>query len=210
MKLNYPKQFALLLGKPILMHTIAKFYGYDNEMGIIVTLPENSIEQWQELCLKYKFDIPHKIVAGGKTRYHSIKNALNAIPEKASLIAVHDGVRPLLSTNLIRATFSEAEQYGSAIPVMPLSFSVRQILPDGQSVSIDRSLYREVQTPQIFKSEIIRDAYSLDYEQSITDDASLVEKAGYKIHLTEGEANNIKITQPSDIIMAEAILKSEA
>ncbi len=205
MNAELPKQFMQINGKPILMHTIQAFYNYNSSINIIVVLPKNQHEYWAEQIDKHQFTIPHKLAEGGKERFFSVKNALNLI-NTDGLIAVHDGVRPLISQQTIANCFTSAEKVGSAIPVVPISSSVRYI--DGeQSKSVDRTKYVEVQTPQVFKSEWIKKAYNQPFSTHFTDDASVVEECGYKVSLVEGNVENIKITYPKDTLIAEVLLK---
>ena len=206
MESDLPKQFMLLGGKPILMQTISCFYNFDNNIDIIITLPNAEIERWQNLCSKYSFTTKHTVVNGGKTRFHSVKNALAEIKE-LSLVAIHDGVRPLVSKATIEHCFADAEHTGAAIPVIECFESLRQIV-DGGNISAVRDLYRLVQTPQVFLSEILLKAYNQLYQPQFTDDASVVEHNGHTISLVNGNRENIKITTPQDLIIAEALLKN--
>lgn len=205
MQTDIPKQFIEIKGKPILMYTLEVFRRYDAEMNLILVLPTVQINFWKALCKKYAFDTPHQIIAGGSTRFQSVKNGLDSILVPA-LIAVHDGVRPLVSTDSIARCFDKAEAFGTAIPVVDSVDSIRQITPEG-SQSVDRSLFKLVQTPQVFDSEILKKAYEQDFSQLFTDDASVVESVGIKIHLVEGNRENIKITTAFDLEMAEYLLK---
>lgn len=201
-----PKQFLKLAGKPIIMHTIEKFYKTFPAIEIIIALPENQIDFWKELCCKYTFTtIPHQLVNGGETRFHSVKNALILVKEK-SIVAIHDGVRPLVNSKTITTCFLEAEKKGNAIPVVPVVESLRYVNKE-QNEAVKRSCYRLVQTPQCFSSELILKAYQQDFDESFTDDASVVEKLGEKIHLVKGNAENVKITTAIDLIIAEALIK---
>ncbi len=204
---NVPKQFLELAGKPILMHTIEKFYQTFPQTKIILALPENQIDFWEELCYKYGFTkIPHQIVAGGKTRFHSVKNALVLVKE-TGIVAVHDGVRPLVSTATITNCFAQAEKSGAAIPVVDVVDSLRFVSKQEQTnKAVARSCYKNVQTPQCFKSELLLEAYEQDFDESFTDDASVVEKLGHSIELVQGNIENIKITSPIDLIVAEDLL----
>jgi 2-C-methyl-D-erythritol 4-phosphate cytidylyltransferase len=204
MKSDIPKQFLCLLGKPILMHTIEKFYSYDPTIEIRLVLPHQLIPVWNELCKKYNFVLQHSIFQGGETRFHSVKNGLSGI-NKTSLIAVHDAVRPLVSIETINNTFKIAKEKGSAIPVMPLTESIRELIGEN-SVSRKRDEYCSVQTPQVFQSEILLKSYNTEYDVSFTDDASVVEKAGYQIWLAHGNEENIKITTAIDLIISEALM----
>lgn len=203
-----PKQFLELAGKPILMHTIEKFRTTFQDIKIILALPENQFDFWEELCYKYGFtNIPHEIVPGGKTRFHSVKNALELVTEKG-IVAVHDGVRPLVSKETIINCFSEAEKHGNAIPVIDVVESLRHVSKqEGINKAVARSCYKIVQTPQCFTSESIKKAYQQEYNDHFTDDASVVEQLGQTIHLVDGNKENIKITSPADLKVAEAFLK---
>lgn len=201
-----PKQFIKLAGKPVLMHTINKFYHFDSKIKIVLVLPFDHIETWNRLCSEHRFTIAHEIVAGGDERFCSVKNGLGKIGD-ASLVAIHDGVRPLVSENVIAATFEAAQIYGGAIPVISPSESIRNKVGD-KSTPVDRNQFVLVQTPQVFKSELIKKAYELPYQEKFTDDATVFEAAGHTIHLVDGNAENIKITRPADLIFAEAILKN--
>ena len=200
-----PKQFLLLGGEPVLFHTIRRFHAFDQSAQLIVSLPAEWFSYWKELCEKHGFGISHELAAGGKERFHSIQNALQAA--KGALIAVHDGVRPFPALETIANCFSMAAEKGAAIPVTEVKESLREI-SGNESKAVIRSRYRLVQTPQVFRSEIIRKAYEQDYHEGITDDASLVESCGVKIELVIGNEHNIKITSPVDLQLAEIILES--
>lgn len=202
-----PKQFLLLSGLPVLMHTVKKFFGISGK--IIVTLPENHFSTWKKLCDVYEFAIPHEVVGGGESRFHSIKNALEKITDDDSLVAVHDGVRPSVSEKLIRKIFSEGEKNGNAVPFLLLSESIRRV--DGNENSYtDRKNFVSVQTPQCFGIASLRKAYAQKFSESFTDDATAVEAAtGEKIFLVEGEKQNIKITTMEDLIVAELFLSAQ-
>lgn len=200
-----PKQFLSLKGKPILLHTIERFYSYDSKMEIILVLPEEHIPFWQLLLGEHQVQIPHQLVIGGETRYHSIKNGLEETT--GELIAVHDGVRPFVSNDVISNAFLMAQEKGAAIPVLPIKESVRQISGE-TSVAVDRDLYKSVQTPQCFKSAILKGAYAGNYQPSFTDDASVVEAYGGEISMVHGNEENIKITTPFDLKMAEILVRA--
>lgn len=203
-----PKQFLNLKGQSILMRTIQAFGdGFD----VIVTLPEGQIDLWQELCRQHKFDVPHRVVPGGETRWHSVKNALDSIGDVdgVDVIAVHDGVRPMVTAEIINRTLEAARRDGAAIPVVALNDSVRQV--DGDSShALDRSSLRAVQTPQAFDARLLVDAYRQPYEPTFTDDASVVEKFGRQVTLVEGDPMNLKITRPMDLALAEYLLNHDA
>ena len=199
-----PKQFLLLNGKPLLYWTIEKFYQFDSQMQIIVSLPKDWMQFWENACEEYRISIPHILVEGGQERFHSIQNALKFAT--GDLIAIHDGVRPLVSINLIQNGFETAKLKGSAVPVVELKESIREV-SENSSKAVPRSNYRIVQTPQTFQKEIIEKAYQQEFNSTVTDDACLVESMGYNIELIEGEQQNIKITTPTDFALAEILLK---
>ncbi len=207
MGLKIPKQFFNLNGKPILAHTIEKFFNYDKNLEIIVVIPKNQVEFWKKIIIKNNFTIKHKIVHGGSERFFSVKNAVDTIKEK-SLIAVHDGVRPFVSMATLERSFKTAEIYGNAVPVIDLKDSLRKI-ENGNNFSRKRENYKLVQTPQIFQSEILKKAYSQNYKKEFTDDASLIENLKKKIFLTGGNKENIKITDKFDLIIAENLYKNK-
>jgi len=206
MQSDIPKQFIELQGKPILMYTLEAFYRYDASIQLILVLPSIQIIIWKELCKKHTFNLSHQIVHGGQTRYNSVKNGLKLI-QSSGLVAVHDGVRPFVSIETIGRCFDEAEKYGAAIPVIDLVDSIRQLTETG-SQSVDRTIYKLVQTPQVFDSEVLKKAYKQDFSSRFTDDASVVEASGEVIKLVEGNRENIKITTGFDLILAETLLKS--
>lgn len=203
-----PKQFLPIAGVPILMRTIHTFYYFDPETTLILVLPAEQQEYWHTLCKEYRFNIPITIVNGGETRYHSVKNALYAIHENG-LVAVHDGVRPFVSREVLAHAYTSAAEKGSAVPIIPLTDSIRKINSEGKSDACNRSDYRLVQTPQVFKSEWLLQAYECPYSPNFTDDASVVEQCGFDIHLVDGNIRNIKITTPFDLLLAEAFLKND-
>jgi 2-C-methyl-D-erythritol 4-phosphate cytidylyltransferase len=200
-----PKQFLELFGKPVLMHTIQVFHDFDPESKIILVLPEDQQQFWKGLCLKHSFSLIHQVVSGGKTRFHSVQNGLSLL-DGEGVVFIHDGVRPLVSKETLNRCLETAQKSGNAIPVLPVTESLRK-LEDGQNISVDRSQYFSVQTPQTFRSEQILEAFKQDFDLAFTDDASVAEKAGFSIHMVEGNRENIKITTPIDLIVAEALLK---
>lgn len=204
MQADIPKQFIELKSKPILMHTIEVFVKYDHHINIIVVLPENQMAVWKQMCKKYNFNITHQMVAGGVTRFDSVKNGLELAPDEG-LVAVHDGVRPLVSVQTIHRCFEKAERTGAAIPVVDIVESIRKV--DGNdNEAVDRNLYKAVQTPQVFDVQILKAAYRQDYVPTFTDDASVVEAFGHKISIVEGNKENIKITTPFDLEIGELFL----
>lgn len=201
-----PKQFMLLKGRPLLCWTIEAFHRYDPAMPIIAVLPAVQISVWRTLCIGHHFQVDHVVVAGGTERFHSVQNGLASVMHDG-LVAVHDGVRPLVSTELIDRCFRAAEGHGATIPVVPIASSVREV--DGDtSRSVDRSRLRAVQTPQCFRADLLRKAFEQPYEPAFTDEATLVERMGAKVHLVDGEEHNIKVTTPFDLRLAELHLSS--
>lgn len=200
-----PKQFAMLSGKPMLMHTIAAFSGYDSQMQIIVALPSEYISLWEDLCHEHGFAKKHTVVEGGKSRFESVKKSLAAVADSAGLIAVHDGARPLVSQKMIADGFSTAENCGTAIPTIAMTDSLRQLDRQGSHI-VDRESFVAVQTPQIFNLQLLRKAYDADFSPAFTDDASVVEFHGTSVTLYEGDIENLKVTHPIDLKIAELIL----
>lgn len=201
-----PKQFHLLNGRPVLFHTIQRFNQFDASIRIILVLPRKYFSFWKKLCRQHGLKTPHKLVAGGKERYFSVKNGLGRIKEN-SLVAIHDGVRPFVSSSAIERCFSMAAKKGNAIPVIPIAESIRRREKNGSS-SVNRNEFFIVQTPQCFWSEDLKKAYSHRYSAIFTDDATVVEKSGVKIHMVEGNLENIKITSPLSMKMAELVEKT--
>lgn len=203
-----PKQFVEIGGRPVLMHTLAKFYGCRPMAEIIVTLPADMLAYWGELCRRFAFGIPHRVVEGGATRFHSVANALGAAG--SGLIAVHDGVRPFVSEAVIEACFAAAEEHGAAVPVVELADSLRELTDaEGGSRAVDRSRFVRVQTPQTFRSELLKEAYRQPYRPEFTDEAAAVEALGASVVTVPGNAENIKITSPTDLLLAELILQKQ-
>lgn len=202
MKSDLPKQFLLIHNKPILMHTMDKF-AIDN-IEIILVLNVDFHEYWLKLCREYDFSIPHLLVNGGNNRFESVKNGLSKITSK-SIIAIHDAVRPLISSDKIRFAFEKAEELGNAVLSVVSRDSVRRIQGDTSSI-INRDEIHLIQTPQIFQSELLHKAYKERFRNEFTDDASVVERIGVKINLIEGEYTNIKITYPEDLKIATTLL----
>ncbi|MDR2840831.1 MAG: 2-C-methyl-D-erythritol 4-phosphate cytidylyltransferase [Paludibacter sp.] len=204
MKSLLPKQFLHLAGKAVLMHTIEKFFLYDNDIQIIIVLPKEYVDYWQKLCSSSGFGIKHSLVEGGKTRFESVKNALYSVPD-ANLVAVHDGVRPLVSDETITRCFAQAEISGAAIPVVDCVDSLRQISKT-ENIAVDREKYKLVQTPQVFSAKILKDAYNQNFTENFTDDAAVVESIDKKISLVAGNRENIKITTETDLKIAEILI----
>ncbi|MBK6409835.1 MAG: 2-C-methyl-D-erythritol 4-phosphate cytidylyltransferase [Flavobacteriales bacterium] len=198
-------QFMLVKGKPVLCHVISAFHLYDPAMQIIVVLPKEQIDSWRVLCIGHGFTIDHTVVAGGEERFHSVREGLKEVAHDG-LVAVHDGVRPLVSLGLIERCFAAAELHDAAIPVVPVSSSMRELTDEG-SRALDRSRLRIVQTPQCFQVELLRKAFKLPYDPAFTDEATLVERMGNLVRLVEGDERNIKVTTPDDLVIAAALLE---
>ena len=201
-----PKQFRMLGSLPVLGHTINLFAAAVRGIDITVVLPADKIDFWRNFAAR--FDIsPHKCAAGGEERFHSVRAGLAALSPAVDLVAVHDGVRPLATPELVRRCFDCAAANDTAVPVIALADSCRKVAADGSSAPADRSALRLVQTPQIFRAELLRAAYEHDYAAEFTDDATLVERAGVSVTLCEGERTNIKLTEPEDFAIAAAIIE---
>jgi len=199
-----PKQFLILKGMPILTFTIQQFAPFCK--NIIVSLPKDYHDFWADLQKKYSFSVPHILVAGGETRFESVKNAMKILPAEG-LVAIHDAVRPFVSKKLIEKCFSEADKYGNAVASLPMTESLRML--DGEnSKSVDRTLFYRIQTPQVFQCNEIKEAYKQNYNPTFTDDATVLESQGGHIHLVEGEEQNFKITTPMDLLLAESCTKN--
>jgi 2-C-methyl-D-erythritol 4-phosphate cytidylyltransferase len=204
-KSDVPKQFLEFAGKPVLLHTIEAFLRYSQDIKLVVVLPSDQLEAWEKLKQKHKFNKEITIVTGGLTRFQSVRNGLQHVPDNA-VVAIHDGVRPLVSRDIIATSFQLASAHGSAIASVPLKESIR-ISEKGKSKALDRSKFRMIQTPQTFDAAYIREAYNLPENTSLTDDASVAERAGQPIFLFEGSYDNIKITTPDDLLIAEVLQK---
>ena len=200
---SVPKQFLKINNDIILMKSIRAFYEYDSSIEIIIALPENQISQWGNLCAENDFTVKHTIVKGRQTRYHSVKNALEKTGN-SGIIAVHDGVRPLVSQTTIDMVYEIASINGNAIPYIDIVDSVR-FVDSGANKPVDRNKYKLIQTPQAFDCRIIKQAYKQEWEEFFTDDASIVEKSGTGINLVPGNIENIKITSKIDLKIAETL-----
>lgn len=200
---SVPKQFLPLQGVPVIMHTIRHFQLLTDT--IFVTLPKQWFAYWQELQEKYEFNIPHILIEGGNTRFESVKNAVSHLPEEG-LVAIHDAVRPFVTSSFIQSCFEYAESYGSAVMAVPVKDSLRMI-SGTKTKAVDRKDFFVVQTPQIFPCEIIKKAYEQVFQPFFTDDATLVEALGYEIELVQGNELNLKITTKEDLLLAEYIVK---
>jgi 2-C-methyl-D-erythritol 4-phosphate cytidylyltransferase len=199
------KQFLELGGRPVIATTVERFLALSFPVEIILVIPAAYKEFWKEYCFEHNMNFRHTLVSGGLTRFHSVKNALKYV-ERGGLVAVHDGVRPFVTREFIEELYDIADRERAVIPVLTPSESMRLINEDGSSCVTDRDRYLLVQTPQVFSSDILLDAYSRAYSPGFTDDASVVESTGIKIHLAEGKVTNIKLTRPEDMVLAKAIL----
>lgn len=200
-----PKQFLELSGLPILIRTITAFYRYSPDLNIVLVLPESEFEIWHTLCDKFNFDVPYTLIAGGKTRFDSVKNGLATIEN--GIVAIHDGVRPLITSESIKKAFDAANIHGSAVLSVPLKDSIRKF-ESGKNISALRSDFVTIQTPQLFKVKNLKKAFDVPYQELFTDDANVYQYAGNDIHLITGDYQNIKITTPEDMIIAEALLEN--
>lgn len=199
-----PKQFLPIGGKPVLMRTLEAFQAYDPAMEIILVLPAGQQDYWRSLCEEYAFLTPHFIANGGETRFQSVKNGLSLIAEDG-LVGVHDGVRPFVSREVIARCFSAAAEKKAVIPVVGVVETVRRLDGD-ESATVDREQYRLVQTPQVFSVSLLKKAYNQAYLPAFTDDASVVEAMGMPVFLVEGNRENIKLTTPFDLKVANALI----
>jgi len=206
MKNDIPKQFLFLKNKPILYYSINSFLDAYDDVEIILVLPEEHIGKGQEIVDGYFDATKIKITAGGRTRFHSVKNGLALVKDEA-IIFVHDGVRCLLTKDLIKKCYEAALELGNAIPAVDCSDSVRMLTSNGNKI-IDRKKIKLIQTPQTFHSKILLPAYAIDYKEQFTDEATVMEAFGLKVNLIEGEIDNIKITTPQDLILADLILEN--
>ena len=213
---DIPKQFLPIGGKPVLMRTLERFRAYSSALQIILVLPEAQQDYWRQLCEEYHFNIEHQIANGGQTRFHSVQNGLALVPDDAEgVVGVHDGVRPFPSIEVIRNCYETAREKKAVIPVIPVVETVRQLIDSDSQLSIlnsqlsktvPRDEYRLVQTPQAFDIQLLKAANRQPYNDGFTDDASVVESYGYAITLVEGTRENIKITTPYDLKIAEVLI----
>ncbi|MEX0968658.1 MAG: 2-C-methyl-D-erythritol 4-phosphate cytidylyltransferase [Bacteroidia bacterium] len=206
MNTDVPKQFLPIAGMPILMHTLKAFYDYDQRIQILIVMARQDWPMWENLCRQFKFPILAPLVSGGEERFHSVRNGINTLPGNADFVAIHDAVRPFVSPYLIHRAFKKARETGAAVPGTLISDSVRQNV-NGKWRAIDRNSLVAVQTPQVFEIGMLKTAYSQGYQERFTDDASVVEEAGYEITVIEGEQRNIKITTPEDLGLARAMTR---
>ncbi|WP_285008474.1 2-C-methyl-D-erythritol 4-phosphate cytidylyltransferase [Pedobacter faecalis] len=206
MQSKVAKQFLLLRGRPVMMYTIQAFYKCTLSPEIIVVLNRHQHHYWAELCRLHHFDIPHKVVEGGETRFHSVKNGLAHILEQG-VVAIHDAVRPLVSPELILRSYKQAEKKGNCVVAVSPTDSLRKLDEAEGSLAVNRNDFILVQTPQTFIVETHKDCYNIPYEEKFTDDATVAEHCGHAIHIAEGERENIKITYPEDLEIADIYLK---
>lgn len=204
---DIPKQFLPIAGKPVLMRTIERFHEYSEQLNIILVLPKDQQAYWHQLCEEYHFSIPHQIADGGDTRFQSSKNGLSMIPDDADgVVGIHDGVRPFVSVSVIDDCFETAREEYAALPVLPVTETLRYIDKNGGGRNVLRSDYRIVQTPQCFDISLAKQAFNQEYKESFTDDASVIESMGCQVAMVEGNRENIKITTPFDLKVAEVLL----
>lgn len=211
---DIPKQFLPIGGKPVLMRTLERFREYSDQLQIILVLPEAQQDYWRQLCKQYHFQVQYQLANGGETRFHSVQNGLALIPDDAQgVVGVHDGVRPFPNIDVIRDCYETARTAKAVIPVIPVVETVRkldltkcQTLCEVESITVPRGDYRLVQTPQTFDIQLLKAANRQSYNDGFTDDASVVESYGHAITLVEGNRENIKITTPYDMLVAEALI----
>lgn len=201
---DIPKQFLELAGLPVLMHTISRFARYDSSLRIIVVLPSDHLEFWDSLLKKHSYKVSHHVAGGGPARFFSVRNGLEGVPDEC-IVAIHDGVRPLVSKDTISRCFETAMNYGNAVPVISPADSIRMVTGI-DSVPVDRRHIKQIQTPQVFRAGLIKKAYLREYSEAFTDDATVLESTGERIVLVDGNRENIKITTPEDLLLAETLL----
>lgn len=206
---DLPKQFQLIGGKPVLMVTLERLHSIDPAMQLILVLPAEHLEFWKELCKEHAFAVPLLLAQGGATRFHSVQNGLALVDDiDDALVGVHDGVRPFVSQRVYDDTYREALISGAAIPMIEIHDSLRHIIgSNGASEIVPRDRYRLVQTPQVFKLSVLREAYQQRFIESFTDDASVVEAMGHPVVSVDGNRENIKLTTPYDLLIASTIMQ---
>ena len=199
-----PKQFLTLNNTPILIHTLRNFFSFNRNFEMIVVMHHDYISFWKDLCLQFE-DVPeHTVVAGGEERFHSVKNGIEAVSADVQHIAIHDAVRPLVSHETLTRCFNTLNDHNAVVPAIPINDSIREV-HGVLNKSVDRSLYKRIQTPQCFESNMLKEAYSKPFSPLFTDDASVVEANGHSVFLVEGNLENIKITSPIDLIVGESL-----
>lgn len=203
---DVPKQFLPVKGMPVLMRTISRFHECNPSMQIILVLPHHQQQYWHDLCSQYAFGIAHTVVDGGDTRFASSRNGLDAIPDDATgTVGIHDGVRPFVAAEVISRCYDAARTHGAAIPVMPVTDTLRHIDSAATGHNVLRTDYRIVQTPQVFDIALLKRAFTQPFREEFTDDASVVEAMGCSVEMVEGNRENIKITTPFDLKIAETL-----
>lgn len=202
---DIPKQFLPVKGKPVLMRTLENFHAYDEDMELILVLPVDHQPYWKALCEEYHFTLPHRVANGGETRFHSVQNGLALVDDLDGLVGVHDGVRPFVSHEVIDSCYTEAAKGKAVVPVIDVVETVRHLLAEGASETVPRGDYKLVQTPQVFPVSMLKQAYQQEYIPHFTDDASVVEALGCSVSLVAGNRENIKLTTPFDLKVAEAL-----
>ena len=199
-----PKQFLTLNNTPILIHTLRNFFAFNRNFEMVVVMHHDYISFWKDLCLQFE-DVPeHTVVAGGEERFHSVKNGVEAVSSDVQHIAIHDAVRPLVSHETLARCFNALNEHNAVVPAIPINDSIREV-HGVLNKSVDRSLYKRIQTPQCFESKMLKEAYSRPFSPLFTDDASVVEANGHSVFLVEGNLENIKITSPIDLIVGESL-----
>ena len=203
-----PKQFLCVGNRPILMRTLERLVEAEPEVQLILVLPAAQFDTWQQLCQTYGFALRYRLVSGCDTRFQSVRNGLMTIPGHTGLVAVHDGVRPFVSLKTIRQSFEVAARRGSAVAAIPSKDSLRLVDEYGHTQALRREAVRLVQTPQTFRVDLLKAAFEQEESPNFTDDASVIEAAGFAVQLIEGSYYNLKITTPEDMVIAEAFLGS--
>jgi 2-C-methyl-D-erythritol 4-phosphate cytidylyltransferase len=206
MKGDVPKQFKLLSGKPVIQYSIEAFHAYDPSIQIVLVIHPDYMLFWEKQCREFHISVPFRVVKGGETRFDSVKNGLDTIDDEDGFVAIHDAARPVINADFIEKLFAKAAIYGSAMPGIALNDTIRIIEGDA-SRQLDRTFLRAMQTPQVFKIPELKRAYTQTYLPVFTDDASVMQSAGFPLHLSEGKPGNIKITHASDLAVAEVLLK---
>ena len=203
---DVPKQFMPVAGLPVLMRTMMRFRDYSAALGIVLVLPKAQQDYWHSLCRQHQFRMDYQLATGGRTRFHSVQNGLALIPDDAEgLVGVHDGVRPFVSTDVISRCYDEARRSKAVVPVVPVVETLRHVGTDSTSTTVPRDQYRLVQTPQVFDIQLLKAANRQPYTDAFTDDASVVEAFGTPVTLVDGNRENIKITTPADLRIAEVL-----
>ena len=199
-----PKQFLTLNNTPLLIHTLRNFFSFNRNFEMIVVMHHDYISFWKDLCLQFE-DVPeHTVVAGGEERFHSVKNGIEAVSADVKHIAIHDAVRPLVSHETLTRCFNALNEHNAVVPAIPINDSIREV-HGVLNKSVDRSLYKRIQTPQCFESNMLKESYSKPFSPLFTDDASVVEANNHSVFLVEGNLENIKITSPIDLIVGESL-----